>query len=746
MTWRAVITKILKTRDKEGFVTPQMAWAPCRCLWLCQKNPSNMSTPTSLQGLRINVDKGDKLGNKNQTQYPKTGDNNANRLSSISAQQGGGLIDDTGCSTNSIPPLVSQSESPDKFLIWGSEQQCLEPDVRKFDLLECQEIHTFLGNGDQPEENEQEEDGGSVRDGKDEGSMSISSSSTASSASIGMRRNDNDSNKVESRILRGKEVQKRIVCQSTEALDTCVSGSIEKKDRSLGSERQKPGLKESKSETNVFVSCLSAVALSGSLSSALDSSGEAHSLTPLSDPYSNGNNTTSAQNRRRAFPVDANQNSPPLHGREKFFSPQYYNQDQRQEDGSHHKNGLSSDGGLGQRRKAGFEETVLPPRRQQLVRPLCQTEMGRASSLAESGAHQANTGELISPRSSPDSLNNGSNRKFTKSSLREPSNFSHLYTTSAVFRQPNQAAQREAPPVENQPSAAVQCISSPSNSSTSERRPQTQLTYRRNCSSPNRTGVDSRSSTPPNSPLRTPQGSPRRQPSMYLVSRNVPGGVRHNPAVTTSAQGYGNSCLRAPVKTNVSTSGIPKVPLNNQQSSPHSNPKESSPSPTLKPKGVRPKIITYVRKNPQFKPQAADGPYQVSSLPSRLSAYTHGQTAISFKDTNKEPPKPDAETRTTPLLVSSSMLYDKYRQEMQASVFPSGVPNRSIRPPGHTNTVPPAHTHGHTAPAKLESKAETFGAASEVSVYTVRCGLDQSSLEWLLLSVVKLQHINFLSP
>lgn len=675
-----------------------------------------MSIPTSLQGVRVNVDRGDKLGNKKQIQFPKTGDNNANRLSSIGDQEGRGLIEDTGCSTSSIPPLVSQSDSPDKLVIWGSEQQCMEPEVREFELLDCQDIHTFLGNRDQEEENEEEDDGGSMRDGKDEGPMSISSSSTASSASINVRRNDNDSNKVESRIQRGKEVQKRIACHSTEELDTCVTGSIEKRDRSSGRERQKPGLKESKSETNVFVSCLSAVALSGSLSSALDSSGEAQSLISLSNPYPNGNNTTSAQNRRRAVPVDANQNSPPLHLQEKYCSPQYYSQDQRQEVGSHHRNGLSSDGGLGQRRKAGFEETVLPPRRQQLVRPLCQTEMGRASNLAEPSAHHAKTGEPNSPKSSPDSLKNGSNRKFTKSSLREPSNFSHLYTTSAVSRQPNQAAPREAPPVETQPSATVQCSSSPSNPSTLEKRPQTQHTYRRNCSSPNRTGVDSRSSTPPNSPLRTPQGSPRRQPSMYLVTKNVPGGVRHNPAVTTSAQGYGNSCLRAPVKTNMSTSGIPKAPLNNQQSSPHSSPKESSASPTLKPKGVRPKIITYVRKNPQFKPQAADGPYQVSSLPSRLSAYTHSQTPTSLKDTNKDPSKPDAETRGTPVLVSSNLLYDKYRQEMQANVFPSGVLTRTIRPPGHTNTVPPAHTHGHTAPAKLGSKADNFGAPSEVSI------------------------------
>ncbi|XP_067350605.1 microtubule-associated tumor suppressor candidate 2 isoform X2 [Channa argus] len=677
-----------------------------------------MSIPTSLQGVRVSVDREDKIGNKNQ--FPKSGDDNANRQSSIGNQDGRALIEDIGYSTNSIPPLVSQSESPDRLVIWGSEQQCLEPEVRKFGLVECQEIHTFIGNTDQEAGNEQEDDGGSIRDGKDEGPMSISSSSTASSASIGVRKNDNDSNKMESRIQRGEEVQKTVVCHSTEELDTCVTGSIEKGDRGSGRERRKAGLKESKSETNVFVSSLSAVAFSGSLSSALDSSGEAQSFISLAISKSNANNTTSADTRRRAVPVDANHNSPPLHPAEKHGSPQYCGQHQGQEEGSHYRNGLSSDGGLGQRRRAGFEERVLPPRRQQLVRPLCQTEMGKASGLPESSAHRVKTGESTSPKSSPDPHNNGSNRRFTtKYSLREPSNFSHLYNTSAVSIQVNQQAQKEVAAVEKQPSATVPHSSSPSNPSTLEKRPQTQLTYRRNCSSPNRTGVDSRSSTPPNSPLRTPQGSPRKQPSMYLVSRNVPGVVRHitsgcNPALTTSAQGYGNSCLRAQVKTLISTSGIPKVHLNSQQSSPHSSPKQSSPSPTLKPKGVRPKIITYVRKNPSFKPQAADGPYQVSSLPSRLSAYSHDQTPTSLKDTNKDPSKPDTETRGAPVFVASNPLYDKYRQEMQANNFPSGVLSRSIRPPGHTNTVPPAHTHGHTAPAKLGSKAENYRAPPDM--------------------------------
>ncbi|XP_043996844.1 microtubule-associated tumor suppressor candidate 2 isoform X1 [Gambusia affinis] len=674
-----------------------------------------MSIPTNFHGLRVSVERGEKIGNK--THFTSSGDDNANQITSAIDQEGVGLVEVTGYNTSSIPPLVRQSDSPDKIVIWGSEQQCMEPELREF------EIHTFLGNQSQEEHNEEEDDGESLRDGKDEGPMSISSSSTASSASTGVRRNY-DHNREESRIQRSKE--KRIACHSTEELDTYVRGSGEKRDTRTGRDRRTGGLKESKSETNVFVSSLSAVALGGSLSSALDSSGEASLISipnPKTNLFPNTNCTTSAQTSRRAASLDTNQNSPPFHLQERYDCQQYYGQEQRVEERSHHRNGRSSDGALGQRRRTGFEERVLPPRRQQLVRPLCQTEMIRDRNLPEPKTQQTGTVLHSSNNASPESHSSRSSRKLTKSALREPSDFSHLYNMSAVsqLRQTNQASHREVPPMEKQTTTTAQHLSGPSNAPTLENKPQAQLTYRRNCSSPNRTGVESRSSTPPQSPLRTPQGSPRRQPSMYLISRNVSGASRHipsgcNPAVPTSAQGYGNSCLRAPVKTNISTSGIPKAPLNIQQSSSNSNPKENSPSPKLIPKGIRPKIITSVRKNPQFKLQAADGPYQVSSLPSRLSTYSHSQPPAAFKDPSKDPRRnPDAETRGTPVLSASNPLYDKYRQDMQVNSFPPGLQNRSIRTPGNTNTVPPAHAHSHNATPKLSGRVENYyGTSSEV--------------------------------
>ncbi|MEQ2181346.1 hypothetical protein GOODEAATRI_010665 [Goodea atripinnis] len=638
-----------------------------------------MSIPTNFHGLRVSVERGEKIGNK--THFSSSGDNNANQVTSVTDQEEGGLIEVTGYNTGSIPPLVRQSESPDKVVIWDSEQQCVEPKLREF------EIHTFVGNQSQEENNDEEDDGESMRDGKDEGPMSISSSSTTSSAS---------------------------------------TGSAEKRDTRTGRDRRMGVLKESKSETNVFVSSLSAVALAGSLSSALDCSGEASLISLPSrqtNPFPNTNSTTSAQSSRRATSSDTNQNSPLFHPQERYDYPQYCSQEQRLEERSHHGNGMSSDGGFGQRRRAGFEERVLPPRRQQLVRPLCQTEMMRERNLPEPKAQQTGTVPPSSINVSPESHSSRSNKKFTKSALREPSDFSHLYNMSGVYqlRQPNQASQREVPSMEKHPTTTAQNASGPSNPPMLDKKPQAQLSYRRNCSSPNRSGVESRSSTPPHSPLRTPQGSPRRQPSMYLISRNVSGASRHipsgcNPSLPTSTQGYSNSCLRAPVKTNISTSGIPKAPPNIQHSSSNSNPKENSTSPKLKPKGIRPKIITSVRKNPQFKLQAADGPYQVSSLPSRLSTYAHSQSPAAFKDPSKDPCKPEVETRGAPVLSASNPLYDKYRQEMQVNSFPPGMQNRSTRAPGHTNTVPPAHIHSHNASPKLSSRAENYcGTLSEVS-------------------------------
>ncbi|XP_077597154.1 microtubule-associated tumor suppressor candidate 2 homolog isoform X1 [Stigmatopora nigra] len=667
-----------------------------------------MSIPTSLKGKGVVVERVETI-NITPIQFSPTGDDNANQLSSLSDQSG--LLAETRCHRTSIPPLVSQSESNDKVIIWGSEQQCSESGLREIELVNCPDIHAFLKSPHEDEDND--DDGESTREGKDEGPMSISSSSTASSISIGVKRNDNDSNTVNNDTASVKQEWRKYNSHSAEQ-DTYLAHLTKEENINTG----KRALKQSKSETNVFITSLSTTNLSGSLSSTLDSGRETFICLPSTKTnISYANNTTSAQAVRRATPID---NNPlPLGYQDK--PPQHYDQDDGQEENGHLRNvSSSSEGGLGQRRRTGFEQRVLPPKRQQLVRPLCQTEMGVAQNFAEISGQPAEAGQTPSNITGlVGHTSNGSNKRFTKSSLREPSDFSHLYSTCGVVqsKQPNQAAKNEVLPMENQKDSITTPTLNTSKPPGVERQPQTQFTYRRNCSSPKKTF------TPPHSPLRTPQGSPSRLASMYLISKDTRRGVQHilsegSPNIRTLAQGHDNASIRAPVKSNINLTAIPKAPLNNQASTPNSShnssPKESSPSPKLKPKGARPKIITYIRKNPQYKPQTADGPYQVSSLPARLSTYAHGAgpTSNSFKDTPKDPYRPEKDIRGAPVLSASNLLYDRYHKDTQTNIFPGGLLARNSRAPGHSNTVPP---HSYTAPPKLGSKTnEVYGERSEV--------------------------------
>ncbi|XP_048840410.1 microtubule-associated tumor suppressor candidate 2 homolog isoform X2 [Brienomyrus brachyistius] len=137
------------------------------------------------------------------------------------------------------------------------------------------------------------------------------------------------------------------------------------------------------------------------------------------------------------------------------------------------------------------------------------------------------------------------------------------------------------------------------------------------------------------------------------------------------------SGLKAPSKVCVS-SGIPKPILHHpskiMEKTELENSNERSPPP--KPKNVRPKIITYIRKSPQVKPHGLEAPYEVSPLPTRLSPYS---SPPSTRDT-----KALVDPRTSPVLSASNLLYDKYRQEMQkTSLFPTGLMVSGIRPPSH---------------------------------------------------------------
>ncbi|XP_058269457.1 microtubule-associated tumor suppressor candidate 2 isoform X2 [Hemibagrus wyckioides] len=193
-------------------------------------------------------------------------------------------------------------------------------------------------------------------------------------------------------------------------------------------------------------------------------------------------------------------------------------------------------------------------------------------------------------------------------------------------------------------------------------------------------GTSSHPSTPPSSkstssPKQQPLSSPAKTVST-LTPNQEPSGSPQRLATG----------LKLPSKSYFS-SGIPK-PIPPQQPS-KSESDFTKSSPPQRPKNVRPKIITYVRKSPQAKPHSTESPYEASTLPSRLSPYS---SILATKE-----PKV-AGSRGSPVMSSSNILHDKYRQESQKSgYYPStGLMVSGIRPPGHT------------VPHKMVGKSESF--------------------------------------
>ncbi|KAK2831529.1 hypothetical protein Q7C36_016615 [Tachysurus vachellii] len=192
-------------------------------------------------------------------------------------------------------------------------------------------------------------------------------------------------------------------------------------------------------------------------------------------------------------------------------------------------------------------------------------------------------------------------------------------------------------------------------------------------------GTSSRTPTPPSSKCTS---SPKRQPlsPAKTASTRTP-----SQELSGSPQRLASG-LKLPNKSYLN-SGIPK-PIPSQQPFKSESDFIKS-SPPQRPKNVRPKIITYVRKGPQPKPHSTDSPYEASTLPSRLSTY-------SSMPANKEPKV--ARSRGSPVMSSSNILHDKYRQELQKSGYypPPGLMVSGIRPTGHT------------LPHKLVGKSESF--------------------------------------
>ncbi|XP_072514235.1 microtubule-associated tumor suppressor candidate 2 isoform X2 [Salminus brasiliensis] len=560
--------------------------------------------------------------NNKQHLLSADGDANANQISVEERRTEG---------DSPVPPLLSHSSAQERIIIWGTHARSEDPELEEFELLECQELEAFLKDGPQGDFDSRKE--------REKKHFCPRQSALASSGIDDSLRTDQNANH-----SRDTEVD-----QTAQPLDLRTSVSRSGQRRSLREAR-------SGSENNVFVSTLSAVSsLSGSLASALDSAGRKQPPSslpskPTSDKCRIQQQATQQslilipkRSREQPRDIDQNHNSTTLPQEPCGSSTENGGYLADKQGRSADKEQSRPENSLSSKFQRNLER--VPPSRRQLVRPLSPETEQRLTS-GQLGHTEAVRDQRLSRYSDETGAKVSSHQNDPKepaeinSNVKPLSSGSEIQATSqtciksgSILRRQG-SAEHAASPLDRKSHFNRRAYSSPP-----------------------------RPSTPP-SPKTT--GSPQRRTPMSPVRTRVP--ARGPQLGYGASQGY-SSGLRPPVKTNINMNVQNTVP---QQGSSETSPPKCPP----KPKSVRPKIITYIRKSPQVKPQGPEGPYEVSSLPTRLLACN---PALNSK------PAATAESAGAPVLSASNLLYDKYRQELQkARLLSPGLMASGIKPPSHT--------------------------------------------------------------
>lgn len=586
------------------------------------------------------------------------GDANANKI-----QRGdGGTTLET---TETLSSVVSHTEKRVKMIIQGTDSPCDDPELAEFEMLESQEL-------------------------EDDGERSIPKGDIKGALSTNMMQTEAMSPKDGKRFSQfiSKEQESTICPLSTsKEIVTSIART------------------EFSSENDVFVSCLSTMSsLGGSLASALDHAGRTQSSDlwhAPSGPYRTLSEDLTLASQSCLTISDKNQSS--VHT-----------------DGMHHQAGKSTmhigsvdlnlnstivpeEPLLEAQENKPATDFVIHKSSGQLTNGISEcsiasikkvpNESGSTSqdNLRESGVHvkeyqgtedKASNLKTISSEKKPcqplvseNAKSSSHNRRFSHDSagdinnkLKSQDEESHkiaLKTSKLTSKDsPVHSGGSEPQPYKKQ--ASFEKTRSSSASSLERRRPW---------------GSPSRSETP-SSPKTT--CSPRKQPPS---SPAKPISTREASQERNETLQRETTVLRQPSKSFLSSnSSLPKPAIPQQPTRAEFESKKSSPP--QKPKNVRPKIITYVRKSPQVK-LMSEGPSEVSTVPPRLTPYSSSPTSKESKVEG---------SRGSPVLSSSNILYDKYRQEVQRSGYysPPGLMTSGIRPPSHT------------VPHKLVGKSESF--------------------------------------
>lgn len=583
------------------------------------------------------------------------GDANANEI-----QKGDG--ETTLEPIDALSSVVSHTEKQVKMTIQSTDSPCDDPELAEFEMLESQEI--------------EDEEKNSVPKGYMKGVLSTELTKTEAKSL-------KDNKRFSQFTLKEQE---STVCpqSSSKEMVTIIART------------------DFSSENDVFVSCLSTMSsLGGSLASALDNAGRTHSSDSWhapSEPYRTLSEDLSLASQYCLTISDKTRSS--LHT-----------------EGMHHQAGKSTTHigsvNLNLNSTALPEEPTLEAQENQLATDFVISE---SSGQLTNGTSECSIARITKVHNESGSANQVDLREsgghvkgchakdekalnlktvLTEKKSCQPLVSDNIQSTSQNRRSYHDSTgdikdklktQNEESPEIALKTSKLTSKSAPVHSDCSEpqpykKQPSFEKTRRSSSSSLERRkpwGSPSHSKTPP-SPKTTcsPRKQPPSSPAKYTSTREA-------SQERCETLQRANTGLRQPSKSLLSSScSLQKTVVPQQPTR-----AESESSPPLKPKIVRPKIITYVRKSPQAKPMS-EGPYEVSTLPPRLTPY-------SSLPTSKEPKSEGF--IGSPVLSSSNIVYDKYRQEVQRSGYysPPGLMPSGIRPPSRT------------VPHKLVGKSESF--------------------------------------
>lgn len=585
---------------------------------------SDQREPLGNGELKNNNQRGDKLG---------VGDANANNLQTDDGGRTGGL--------GSLSGLMTETTEEDKVIIWGTDSQLDDPELAEFEMLECQELEAYL-----VEEGEEFVELAEQMGVQEQ--LSLGSRATAEQKA-------DYSSQEETKFIQQAGIEQ-------EPTVSCIS------------EDREASRTELSSETDVFVTCLSTISSTATTTQMTDSCHNAfgsHSVvaedltqaSQICSPDSERVKSSQKEDDPSFLPskstlhqkaLDMNLNS--VLCSEDVASHIHLNNGGVCKDVSdeHKKHNTQKNPAESSMSDCTFKalSTVAKSQEEGNIKMDKSTQADEIPDLIKpvqtstKGTPSANEHKAIRKQGSFENTPTKQN-SFDKSFKKQPS-FDNTLKKQFSF---DNSLKRQG--------SFENTVNSRSSS----------LERRKPWGSPSRTATTASPKTTSCSPKRHPPASPAKAHGTRSLS------------FERSDSSLRSQSLKPPNKININ-SGIPK-PITPQQK--EIEPRKSSPP--QKPKNVRPKIITYVRKNVPAKPQ--DSQHEAPTPPPRLSSYS---SLPVHKDLKCVP-----QSKSTPVLSCSNLLVDKYRQEMQKAVFyPLGTFVIGAKPPGST------------IPQRLSGKSESF--------------------------------------